>query len=139
MVKRMHAGRGAESGVLACALAQRGFTAPMAALDGRFGLLEVFGGDKSRPEELDRNLGQDYAIARVWTKVFPCCGVLHTTAQALDALRVQHQFQASEIRSVRVGTNKRAIALNGAKSPKETMAAQYSLPFTAAVAVLTLP
>jgi 2-methylcitrate dehydratase PrpD len=139
MVKRMHAGRGAESGILACALAQRGFTAPMAALDGRFGLLEVFGGDKARPEELDRNLGQDYAIARVWTKVFPCCGVLHTTAQALDALRVQHKFQPSEIKSVRVGTNKRAIALNGAKAPKETMAAQYSMPYTAAVALTRDP
>jgi 2-methylcitrate dehydratase PrpD len=139
MVKRMHAGRAAESGVLACALAAKGFTAPLAALDGRFGLLEVFGGEQARPEALDHDLGEKYAVSGVWTKVYPCCGVLHTTAQALDALRVEHKFTSGDIRSVRVGTNKRAIALNGAVAPKETMAAQYSMPFTAAVALTRDP
>ncbi len=139
MIKRMHAGRAAESGVLACALAHRGFTAPLAALDGRFGLLEVFGGDKSRPEALDQGLGENYAVSRVWTKVYPCCGVLHTTAQALHALRVENRIDPASIKSVRVGTNKRAIALNGEVAPKETMAAQYSMPFTAAVALTRDP
>jgi 2-methylcitrate dehydratase PrpD len=139
MVKRMHAGRAAESGVLACALARRGFTAPVGALDGKFGLLDVFGGDKSRPHELDENLGQRYAVANVWTKVFPCCGVLHTTAQALHALQVEHRIEPQAIASVRVGTNKRAVALNGDREPAETMAAQYSMPFTAAVALLKDP
>lgn len=139
MVKRMHAGRASESGVLACDLARHGFTAPLAALDGKFGLLDVFGGDKSRPEELDKNLGQNFAIGNVWTKVFPCCGVIHTTAQALHALQVENQLTAGTIKSVRVGTNKRAVALNGAVAPKETMAAQYSIPYTAAVALTRDP
>jgi 2-methylcitrate dehydratase PrpD len=139
MIKRMHAGRAAESGVLACALAERGFTAPLAALDGKFGLLEVFGGDQARPDELDKALGQNYAIGGVWTKVYPCCGVLHTTAQALHGLRLQGEFDAAAIQSIRVGTNKRAIALNGELAPKETMAAQYSMPFTAAVALTRDP
>lgn len=139
MVKRMHAGRAAESGVLACALAHRGFTAPLAALDGRFGLLEVFGGDKSRPQALDQELGENFAVSRVWTKVYPCCGVLHTTAQALHALRVENRVDPAAIKSVRVGTNKRAMALNGEVAPKETMAAQYSMPFTAAVALTRDP
>ena len=102
-------------------------------------MLEAFGGDKARPQALDHGLGEEYAIARVWTKVFPCCGVLHTTAQALDALRLEHHIEASAIKSVRVGTNKRAIALNGEIAPKETMAAQYSMPFTAAVALTRDP
>ena len=139
MVKRMHAGRASESGVLACALARRGFTAPVGALDGKFGLLDVFGGDKSRPHELDENLGKNFAVANVWTKVYPCCGVLHTTAQALHALKVQHNIEQIAIASVRIGTNKRAVALNGDREPAETMAAQYSMPFTAAVALLRDP
>lgn len=139
MIKRMHAGRAAESGVLACALARRGFTAPLAALDGRFGLLEVFGGDQSNPRALDRELGERYAVSRVWTKVYPCCGVLHTAAQALHALRLEHGIEHAAIARVRVGTNKRAIALNGEVAPRETMAAQYSLPFTAAVALVRDP
>jgi len=139
MIKRMHAGRAAESGVLACALASRGFTAPMAALDGRFGLLEVFGGDAADPKKLDRELGERYVVSKVWTKVFPCCGVLHTMAQALHALSVEHKIDPATIKKIRIGTNKRAIALNGAVSPKDTMAAQYSMPFTAGVALSTDP
>jgi 2-methylcitrate dehydratase PrpD len=139
MIKRMHAGRAAESGVLACALARRGFTAPMAALDGKFGLLEVFGGDQARPQALDEGLGERYAVSRVWTKVYPCCGVLHTTAQALHALQLEHRLTADQIAQVRIGTNKRAIALNGDPAPRDMMAAQYSMPFTAAVALTRDP
>ncbi len=135
MVKRMHAGRGAEAGVLACLLAQEGFTAPVAAVDGKFGLLEAFGGDKANPACLVENLGKDYAIANVWTKVYPCCGVLHTSAQALKALSDKYKIDPAAIDKIRIGTNRRAVALNGAVSPKETMAAQYSLPFVAGVAL----
>ena len=139
MVKRLHAGRSAESGIFACDLARSGFTAPLAALDGKFGLLEVFGGDKSKPEELDQGLGDNYAIGGVWTKIYPCCGVIHTAAQALHELRKLNMIESASIKSVRIGTNKRAIALNGEVAPKETMAAQYSMPFTAAVALVRDP
>ena len=139
MIKRMHAGRAAESGVLACLLAERGFTAPIAAIDGRFGLLEAFGGDKANPGKLVEKLGEDYAVCRVWTKVYPCCGVLHTAAQALKSLRDEHDIQPAAVKKIRVGTNRRAIALNGAVAPKETMAAQYSLPFVAGVALAADP
>jgi 2-methylcitrate dehydratase PrpD len=135
MVKRMHAGRASESGVLACLLAERGFTAPLAAIDGRFGLLEAFGADKADPKHLTDKLGQKYEISDMWTKVYPCCGVLHTTAQALKALSDQHQIAPNAIRKVRVGTNSRAVALSSAVAPKDTMAAQYSIPFVAGVAL----
>ncbi len=135
MIKRMHAGRASESGVLACLLAERGFTAPLAAIDGRFGLLEAFGGDKANPAHLTARLGEKYEIGDMWTKVYPCCGVLHTTAQALKALSDQHQILPQSIKKIRVGTNARAMALNSAVSPKDTMAAQYSIPFVAGVAL----
>ncbi|MBI4191144.1 MAG: MmgE/PrpD family protein [Betaproteobacteria bacterium] len=140
MIKRLHAGRAAESGVLACLLAEREFTAPAAAIDGRFGLLEVFGGEKANPTQLVDKLGHDYIICHIWTKVYPFCGALHTTAQALKSLRDKYDLQPAAIKNIRVGINSRAVALNGAiSSPKETMAAQYSLPFVAAVALAADP
>ena len=46
MVKRLHLGRAAESGVLAASLAADGFTGPASVLEGEFGYLQVFcGGD----------------------------------------------------------------------------------------------
>ncbi len=139
MIKRMHAGRAAESGVLACALAQRGFTAPLAALDGKFGLLETYGGKNADPHALDSALGGDYVISRSRPKVYPFCGGLHTMAQALHELQVGHAIEPGAIRRVRIGTNRRALALHAEVAPSETMAAQYSMPFTAAVSLTADP
>ena len=139
MVKRMHAGRAAESGVLACLLAQRGFTAPVAAIDGRFGLLDAFGDDHVNSDRLVEKLGQDYVVCHISTKLYACCGRIHTTAQALEALRAEHDFKPDEIDKIRVGAHASAVALNCSKEPKETMAAQYSLPFVAALAVASDP
>jgi 2-methylcitrate dehydratase PrpD len=139
MIKRLHAGRSAEAGVMACQLVERGFTAPLAAIDGRFGLLDAYGGDKARPEQLNANLGEGYIVSRIWTKVYPCCGFIHTSAQALETLRVKHRLQPSAIEKIRIGVQSRAVIMNGAVAPKETMAAQYSLPFAAAVALASDP
>ena len=43
MVKRLQLGRSAEAGVRMCQLAERGFLGPPNAIDGTFGILEVFG------------------------------------------------------------------------------------------------
>ena len=139
MIKRMHAGRAAEAGVMACLLAERGFTAPLAALDGQFGLLEAFGADKAEPARLVENLGQDYIVSHIWTKVYPCCGYLHSGAQALESLRAEHNIKPSTIEKIRIGIQHRATVFNCAISPKETMAAQYSMPFVAAVALASDP
>ncbi len=43
------------------------------ALDGRFGLLEVFGGATAQGEHMTRDLGQAWAMRDVWFKVYPIC------------------------------------------------------------------
>ncbi len=134
MTKRMHAGRAAESGVVACELAKRGFTGPMAAIDGRFGLLEVIGASGVSPEFLDADLGSSFAIDEVWVKVYPSCAVTHSTIHALEMLKHEHAFGPDQIKRMRVYTSQRGLTQNGARDPKDTMAAQYSLPFCAGVA-----
>lgn len=135
MVKRMHAGRAAEAGVLACDLARRGFSGPQAGVDGRFGLLEVIGGEHVYPERLDADLGANLAIERVWIKAYACCGLIHSTMHALEHLKAAHRIMPSAVRAVHVRSSKRAVEQNGDPQPQETMAAQYSLPFCAGVAL----
>ena len=48
MVKRLHLGRAAESGVLAASLAEEGFTGPQSVLEGPFGFLNVYCGETRR-------------------------------------------------------------------------------------------
>ena len=107
--------------------------------DGRFGLLDVIGGSDTNPQLLDRNLGASFAITRVWVKAYPCCGLLHSTAHALEALKCGHQLTPDQIKQIRIHTGRRAVEQNGEPEPRETMAAQYSLPYCAGVSLARDP
>ena len=135
MVKRMHAGHAAEAGVVACELAKRGFTGPREGIDGRYGLLEVIGGSDTQPDALDADLGKNLAITRIWVKAFPCCGLIHSTAHALEALKAEHRLLPGEIEEILICTGERAVHQNGDSDPREPMAAQYSLQYSAGVAI----
>src|SRR5260221_9365756 len=81
MVKRLHLGRAAESGVLAASLAADGFTGPASVLEGEFGFLRVFCGTKFDPQELTRGLSESYATPPFMLKRFPFHIPAHTPRQ----------------------------------------------------------
>jgi len=135
MVKRMHAGRSAEAGVRMCQLVDCGFDGPRAAIDGRFGLLEVLSGSSAVPEKLSASLGKQWALEKVWVKVYPMCGLIQATAQVIDKIKSEHSFSLAEIKSVRVGVNQHAIRHNSERFPSDTMAAQYSIPYCVGAAL----
>lgn len=139
MMKRMHCGRPAEAGVRMAQLAQRGFTGPPTALDGRFGLLEVFGGQTARAGLLASDLGKHWAVEHVYVKVYPCCSWIQAAVQQLVALRGPQPLAAREIKQVIVGTNSYAKRINGEAAPVDTMGAQYSIPYCAALALTADP
>lgn len=135
MMKRMHAGRAAESGVRMGQLAARDFSAPPSAIDGKFGLLEVYGGPDRDAEELVRDLGQRWATDNIYVKVYPCCSWIQSSVQQLVALRGESPFDAEDVRKVRIGVCAYAARNNGAVAPPDTMGAQYSFPYCAALAL----
>ncbi|MDW3682785.1 MmgE/PrpD family protein [Cupriavidus sp. CV2] len=135
MVKRMHAGRAAEAGVRMAMLARRGFTAPSTAIDGRFGLLDAFGGGKARPELLDAALGTGWAIDDVWVKVYPICGWIQGVVQLLVAMRDGLGLDVQSIERIVIATSKFAVQNNANADVNDTMDAQYSIPYCAALAL----
>ena len=139
MMKRMHAGRAAEAGVRMAQLAARGFTAPPTALDGHFGLLEVLAGKSARPEQLALDLGRRWAVEQVYVKVYPCCAWIQATVQQLVAMREAQPVKAEEVKKLRIGVCSYAARNNGNVAPPDTMGAQYSLPYCAALAVTADP
>jgi 2-methylcitrate dehydratase PrpD len=139
MMKRMHCGRAAESGVRMAQLAARGFTAPPSALDGRFGLLEVFGGAGARPELLTARLGDEWAMDSVYVKMFPCCAWIQAAVQQIVALRGPRPLAPSDIKRIRIGACSYAVKHNGAVTPPDTMGAQYSIPYCTAAALTADP
>jgi 2-methylcitrate dehydratase PrpD len=67
------------------------------------------------------------------------CGGIHTAAQLLAQLRGDAPLSADNVQAVRVGVSKFAARNNGDPSPVDTMGAQYSIPYCAAVALLADP
>ena len=139
MMKRMHAGRAAESGVRMAQLAARDFTGPPTAIDGKFGLLEVYGGKTARPELLTERLGAEWAMTSVFVKVYSCCSWIQGAVQQLVALRGPKPLKPDEIRQVRIGVSSYAARNNGEPAPVDTMGAQYSFPYCAALALAGEP
>jgi 2-methylcitrate dehydratase PrpD len=135
MIKRLHAGRAAEAGVLAAELTSRGFTAPKDAIDGNFGMLQAIGGEDADPIALSVNLDGPLLITRNWTKLYPCCAVLHSGCQAVEELKSEYELSPDRIRKLRIGGSERMASQNAGRVFNDTMAAQYSMPFTAALAL----
>ena len=134
MVKRLHLGRAAESGVLAASLAADGFTGPTSVLEGEFGFLRVFCGNEFDARELTRELGDNYATRSIMLKRFPCHITAHTSVQAILDLRAEHHYAAADVASIHIGGNDKMARVNNIPSPADIMMAQYSIPFCVALA-----
>jgi 2-methylcitrate dehydratase PrpD len=139
MVKRLHLGRAAESGVLAASLAAAGFTGPLSVLEGEFGFLRVFCGDEFDAAELTRELGESYATRSITLKRFPCHITAHTSVQAILDLRAEHGYTASDVVSIHIAGNDKMARVNNFASPPDIMMAQYSIPFCVALAHVRNP
>jgi 2-methylcitrate dehydratase PrpD len=133
MVKRLHLGRAAESGVLAASLAADGFEGPHSVIEGEFGFLRVFC-DSCDRTELTRGLGTDYLTLTTLMKRFACHISAHTSVQAIEELRAQHRYCGGDVVSIAIAGNDKMANINNIPSPKDVMMAQYSIPFCVALA-----
>ena len=133
MVKRLHLGRAAESGVLAAMLAARGYEGPHSILDGKFGILEAFC-SRSEPALLTARLGEFFEITKLCIKRYAC----HVTAQApIEVLRVLmalHGFGPADIAAMKIVASAKVASHHNERRPADVMLGQYSVPFSLAVA-----
>jgi 2-methylcitrate dehydratase PrpD len=134
MVKRLHFGRAAESGVLAAGLAAEGFDGPHDILEGKAGFLKVFC-DHYDIGELTRGLeGNTFLVREIAMKRFATHGSSQIPLQALLDIRASYPFAADEIESIHVAAAREAVEHHDNVSPTDLMQAQYSVPFCTALA-----
>lgn len=138
MVKRLHLGRAAEAGVLAARLAQSGFEGPDTILEGGYGFLDTYCAD-SDPALLTDGLGTRFEIERLCIKRYPCHVTAHTPLLAIERLRREHGFTGDDVAAVIVRASAKVVAQHADPEPADTMAAQYSVPYCIAVALLDDP
>jgi len=138
MVKRLHLGRAAESGVLAASLAAEGFTGPVTAIEGEFGFLRVFCRDFDM-DALTRGLGESYATRTIMMKRYACHITAHTPVDSTLELRGANGFKPEDVASISITGTERMVRVNNIPAPKDLMMAQYSIPFCVALALYRNP
>jgi 2-methylcitrate dehydratase PrpD len=142
MTKPLHAGRAAETGVLAARLAAGGYTANDEALEGRFGFFETFGGRAlPRPDALAESLGAPWEAVDpgIVLKRYPSCGATHCALDALLALRARHGFGHDAIAEIVCGAERLATRVLQFPRPGTGLEGKFSMHFCLAVAAVDGP
>jgi 2-methylcitrate dehydratase PrpD len=134
MVKRLHLGRASEAGVLAASLAAGGFTGPRTVIEGQFGFLRVFctAWDET---ELTRGLGDEFVVSTTVLKRYPCHATAHAAVKAVRELQAEDGFAGAAIEAIAVTGTERMIERHNIPEPADLMLAQYSIPFSVALAL----
>lgn len=139
MVKRMHAGRAAQSGLYAALLAGNGFTGITDVFEAPYGgFCTTFSRSQDRFDlaALSAGLGERYETMRVSLKFYACVGSNHTTLDALTDIRKRHPFTAVDIDRIVVHASQVTVDHAGwPYRPEGLTAAQLNLPFCAATLV----
>ena len=134
-VKRLHAARGAEAGILAVDLVRHGFPGPTGALEATRGFFAAFGG----PGWVRPVRRQDLVVEDTYLKPYSAVAASHPVIDLVLAARAEHGLTADRVATVRVGLPLRRVGQNSNPTPKDTMAVQYSTEATVAIALTGNP
>jgi 2-methylcitrate dehydratase PrpD len=140
MVKRMHAGRAAQSGLYAALLASHGFTGIVDVFEAPYGgFCTTFSRSQDRFNlaELSAGLGERFETMRISLKFYSCVGSNHTTLDAVADIRKRRPFDVAEIEGIVVhGSQVTVDHVGWPYRPDGLTAAQLNLPFCVATLLI---
>ena len=140
MVKRMHAGRAAQSGLYAALLAQNGFTGIVDVFESPYGgFCTTFSRSTDRFDlsQLSSELGRQWESLRVSLKFYACVGSNHTTLDAIRMMQTRKPFGPEDIDEIVVhGSHVTVEHVGWPYEPQGLTSAQLNLPFCVATLLL---
>src|SRR6266540_2331546 len=137
MTKPFHAGRAAESGVVAVDFAMRGWTAAENILEAPRGFFRAAGGGYDATA-LDGTLGRPWSFDRpgVSIKPHPSGSLTHPGMRVMLGLVEEHDIRPDQVRRVRVGTNRNMPNALIHHRPRTELNAKFSMEFCMAILLL---
>ena len=140
MVKRMHAGRSAQSGLYAALLAAGGFTGITDVFESPYGgFCTTFSRstDRFNLQELTAGLGERFETMRISLKFYSCVGTNHTSLDAIRAMQARRPFGPADIAKIVVHGSKATVEHAGwPYRPDGMTAAQLNLSYCIATLLL---
>jgi 2-methylcitrate dehydratase PrpD len=137
MTKPFHAGRAAESGVVAVDLAMRGWTAAENILEAPRGFFRAAGGGYDAAS-IEGALGLPWSFDSpgVSIKPHPSGSLTHPGMRVMLRLIEEHDIRPEQVRRVRVGTNRNMPNALIHHRPRTELNAKFSMEFCMAILLL---
>lgn len=133
--KRVHLGRASSMGLESAILAQKGLHGPVTVIEGPYGYFNAF----SEPTDIAKltdNLGKKWIIQPASHKAFATHVTHQAVVQAIQDMKHEHGIDARAVTKVAIrGPHRILEERHTMREPLTVMGGQYSLPFTAAVAL----
>lgn len=140
MVKRMHAGRSAQSGLYGALFAAKGFTGILDVLEAPYGgFCTTFSRSQDRfvIDELSAGLGERFETMKIALKFYSCVGSNHTTLDSIRAIQKRRPFTIDELDRIVVhGSQVTVDHVGWPYRPEGLTSAQLNLPFCVATLLL---
>jgi len=141
MTKPLHAGRAAENGIHAAALARAGFSADANILEAPMGFAEVFG----HKEDVDwtgaiTGLGKAFLITSpegLSIKPYPSCGFTHCAIDAAVAIKEKYNIDIQDIDDIELGVSPFDKNILIHHNPKTGLEGKFSLEYCVARALVS--
>lgn len=137
MTKPFHAGRSAESAILAANLVQRGFSATRNILEAHRGFYNATCGGYDEAA-IHNRLGSPWTFSKpgISIKPHPSGSLTHPAMSALLELIEAHDVQPAQVVKIRVGTNRHMPTTLLHHNPRSELQAKFSMQFSVAILVL---
>lgn len=137
MVKRMHAGRAAQSGVYGALLAQKGFTGITNILEADFGGYCKTMSDVCDMSKLTVGLGENFETGKVGFKPYAAGGSTHTAHEAVKSIMNKNSVTAEMIDKITIrSTTVTYHHTSWEYKPQGATAAQMNMQYVVAVTAL---
>ncbi|MDB5642470.1 MAG: MmgE/PrpD family protein [Hyphomicrobiales bacterium] len=140
MVKRMHAGRSAQSGYYGAMLARRGYTGIQDVFESDYGgFCSTFSRshDRYNLAALSSGLGERFETMQIALKFYSCVGSNHTTLDGIREIEARHPFKLADIEKIIVhGSQVTADHVGWPYKPEGLTSAQLNLPYCIATYLL---
>jgi 2-methylcitrate dehydratase PrpD len=133
--KRLHLGRASQLGLESALLARAGVNGPATVLEGRSGFFNAFSTEPAKPSLL-AGLGSEWTIEPPWLKSYATHVTHQAVVAAIQELKREHPVDPAAITRVVIrGAERIMEERHTEREPHDVLGGQYSLPFTAAVAL----
>jgi 2-methylcitrate dehydratase PrpD len=139
MTKSLHAGRTAQSGVLAARLAAQGFTASPDVLEHQTGFLRAHSPSGSpQVEQGTIDLGTNWRLSDLGINVkrYPTCYATHRSIDAMLGLVHAHRLKPGDVKEIRVRTGVTQKLMLRNTNPQTGLEAKFSMEFAMAAALV---